>query len=382
MEPLTNQIKNSDHPDLIVCGYTRKHYRHSFPDPLLSLVESYYTLWKNRSLTSESIKKVMITKTSKNERTLIHIHSEKVHGTRLIFSILIQKCFDNDETKENSQISNLSNPLMTYLLCVQIESDVRLITGKFGFVLNGTRCKPVSRRYLTSELNRTRRHPVTLCERTFDDIYPDDFGKVIISCYLDLTQITFNHKRKAFDLTPKFHRNVLYRWKIEGEELQNLMLVEDDFLRSSSCNRGESEKFIRTEFLGGWKMTLCWDEGDFGVYLWIEPTYLPLDVTRCGFQVVIRYHAGDEIGEKQYGHQCDFFLPINMEKAKDSFIDLQIAIKVSCFIWSKNEEARESQSGDSIDSSENSSGYNKMKPVPPDCVLYDGSESFIDFTDL
>ena len=103
-----------DQTDLIVFGYVRLNYCYAVPVALISLIRSFYNLWKRRYLSKEEIKTLL--SLPYGTKMSLSLDSFMINESRIILHLCIEKWMEGDDT-------------LYLIMNAELPSDIEYVSG-------------------------------------------------------------------------------------------------------------------------------------------------------------------------------------------------------------------------------------------------------------
>lgn len=248
---------DTDESELMASGYARNTYPHSLPVAMLSLIQSFYTLWKKRRLTQDEMNKIH----SLRDRQFmsISLHTIRIEHTPLTFYLRISKSID----------------YLRVGLCVNYnEESVDFIAGHFwaGLPSDERRHVPWKRtQSLFMELlcEHQIQKCVTISMSTFKTLDISSFD-----CYYECHQIAFSPKTQIpnFDVTPLLTNGGIFEWDMDCGQYDNDL---DSFI-----HRTRPDSNAHWDFVFKYRSNRA--------MLQVIPSFLPLKVRKVIVNVTIK----------------------------------------------------------------------------------------------
>ena len=211
IKQMTHLLK-SDKSELIVFGYLRKKYAHSIPVALLSLIQSFYTLWKKRRLTESEFNELY--QLQEDKSITIEMHTIRINRIPLTFYIkmwVVQYSNGHDE--------------LFFELCVDYPESVDFIAGYFHADFRSEESYEVWWRRTKSRRRQCRLNPGEQYDSRQKCSYVQGVPMAGMSvlktlsfdCYYGFHQIAFSPKAQIpdLDITPLFVNGKTLAWEID-----------------------------------------------------------------------------------------------------------------------------------------------------------------------
>ena len=221
----SHSVKKADskRSELTVFGFVREHYRHSVPNDIVNLMESYYTLWMKFHFSTEALQQLIAPSQEPQELPI---------GTFTLNGELIRL------------YSECNYALKFVTLRAILPRSIEFIAGNFA-VENVTRWEKVKWARVRSRISITR-HPLELGRKAQLELGKEpqlELGRELgeLSVYLDITQIKMRYC-DDFDITPTLKSSGTMRLLMDEFTPEEPMYHSDNgwemrILRSCRYNR-------------------------------------------------------------------------------------------------------------------------------------------------
>lgn len=313
---------------LVVSWYCQNHHQPLCPPEIISIITSFYSLWRQSHFTKDDLKQIIDLSDNLHIRRKLDTIYVSGYPIKLTLDI---SCEQDDGTETLPQDNRY------FEFNVVLPNNVEMIGGHFGSVIDGE----ASIQYRRLEKEEGFGEEAIVADHHYEipwfevqrEAHKDDLQRMdglFIDYYCDIAQIQFNDTeervRGDIDLFPSLSEKVELQWKIESNEMENGLCIEN-----------------RSLWHLGWIFKLTRYEGLGDDILHLEPVNLwrSLDQSSLGVEFEVNYDhdiKGRERVECIDLNSSRRYMRIPIDRNEQDALVLDIKLEVCDpekeFVWS------------------------------------------------